>query len=209
MTKHSIKRVPITLRNASAGSGIAAVLVLTTIIVTSISWFKTAYYKKEITELRVEIQILQQRTAALQARASYESKPNNPLADYENAFPKENLRDQRIADLLMGAQGEGLNNAQTEYRLTPMKDLNLTAYRINMPLTGPYENIRNFLSKVMTNDPALALNSVKLRRKDEKTKILQAQLEFIMYMRTTDALKPTLLSKPIEPENLIGNGFRP
>lgn len=58
----------------------------------------------------------------------------------------------------------------------------LTRYRITLPLTGTYVQIRTFLKRVLNDVPVLSLDHVDFRRAAPGTAQVEAEVTFTLYL---------------------------
>lgn len=131
------------------------------------------------------------RTDALRAaRLARSAAPDtDPAERFRAAFPAADSRNGRVAALLALASSHGLTGTQSEYRFQAEPVLGVARYRVSLPLAGPYPALRSFLAEALRSDPALALDSVRLRRPDPLAATWQAELQFSLMMRA-DPAKP-------------------
>jgi hypothetical protein len=125
-------------------------------------------------------QLRSQRAAGLLAG------PQAPAAtpqQWQQALPSAELRQQRLADLLEIGLGLGLVSARTEHRLTVDANAGLERLRVNMPLTGPYAQLRAYIDAALRHDPALSLDALKLRRSNPNAPELEADLVWSLHAR--------------------------
>lgn len=99
------------------------------------------------------------------------------------ALPAAALRQQRLADLLEIGLRQGLVSARTEHRLSVDSAAGLERLRVSMPLNGGYAQLRGFIETALRQDPALSLDSLKLRRATPLAAELEAELVWSLHGR--------------------------
>lgn len=88
-----------------------------------------------------------------------------------------------MSKLYNAATQQNLALEQGEYRLAPERDSKLTRYDVTLPVKGGYLQIRKFLAQSLTEMPALALESVSFSRQRADESMVNAQLQFTLYLR--------------------------
>jgi Tfp pilus assembly protein PilO len=152
-------------------AGIAAGVLAFIAIVLSQRWDARA------TALQLEARQL--RAQAAPARLATAA----PLSvqQWQAGLPPSTDRQQRLADLLeLGIRLE-LNAARTEHRLSTTEGLE--RLRVTMPVTGSYAQVRRFISAALAHDPALSLDSLKLRRASPMAVEVDAELQWSLHGR--------------------------
>lgn len=102
-------------------------------------------------------------------------------------LPPAAERQQRLADLLEMSLRAGLAGSRTEHRLTVDAASGLERLRISMPVTGGYAQLRQFISAALQHDPALSLDSLKLRRASPQSAEIEADLVWSLHSRSEGA----------------------
>jgi Type II secretion system (T2SS), protein M subtype b len=131
------------------------------------------------------------KASALQAEARALRAQARPVAaasavpvsmqQWQAALPMSAQRQQRLADLLELAIRLDLAGTRTEHRLASSEGLE--RLRVTMPLTGSYDQVRRFISAALAHDPALSLDSVKLRRLSPVSAQVDAELQWSLHGR--------------------------
>lgn len=130
---------------------------------------------------------LEARRAALQERRHdiqrSSATPTAVLA--ANAFaaslPPDSERQSRTTALLALSAEAGLPWPRTEFRYQADTDGGLAQYRIAMSVTGRYAALRHYVEEALRRDPALGLESLRLRR--ETGGALKAELSWVLHMQ--------------------------
>lgn len=103
---------------------------------------------------------------------------------FRDGFPSARARQERLAALLTLAAQHGLEPRRAEFRLTQDADLGLLRYSVNMPLAGPYAQLRAFIEEAQARDPALGLDRARMRRASPNAATVEAELGWTLYMQT-------------------------
>lgn len=126
---------------------------------------------------------LQDEARELRAKARPVAAASAPVSvqQWQAALPASGTRQQRLADLLELAIRLDLNAARTEHRLATAEGLE--RLRVTMPVTGSYAQVRRFIAAALAHDPALSLDSVKLRRTSPVAAEVDAELQWSLHGR--------------------------
>ncbi|MCZ8074965.1 MAG: hypothetical protein O9341_12625 [Paucibacter sp.] len=130
--------------------------------------------------LRAELRL--QRALAPASAASAAELPSTP-EQWRETLPSASQRQQRLADLLEMGLRLGLVSTRTEHRLTVDAASGLERLRITMPLSGGYAQLRQYIEAALRHDPALSLDSLKLRRANPQAAELEAELQWSLHGR--------------------------
>jgi len=103
------------------------------------------------------------------------------------SLPEVSDRQARLGDLLTLALKQGLNSSRTEHRITRDDKLGLERLRITMPVQGTYAQLRGFIEQALRQDPALSLDSLKLRRNNPAAGEIEAELVWSLHARSVMA----------------------
>lgn len=115
--------------------------------------------------------------------APQETQPRHLVA----SLPEVGDRQARLGDLLTLALKQGLNSSRTEHRITRDDKLGLERLRITMPVQGSYAQLRGFIEQALRQDPALSLDSLKLRRNNPAAAEIEAELVWSLHARSASA----------------------
>ena len=80
------------------------------------------------------------------------------------------------------ATDNGLVVNKVEYE-QPLSVSPLIQYQIKLPLSGSYMQIRQFINQVLNTLPSIALSDISLKREDIATDIVDAQIQFTLYLQ--------------------------
>ncbi|CAM4127801.1 hypothetical protein [Roseateles saccharophilus] len=155
----------------------ALALLLTLAAVVGAAWLP-----REQQRLDAERQHLASRRAALQPRAS-SSIPTDGGAALAASLPPDAERQARTAALLALTTELGLPWPRSEFRYQADRELGLAQYRVAMQLSGRYSTLRGFVAEALRRDPALALETLRLRRDADGQ--LKAELAWVLHMQVT------------------------
>lgn len=125
---------------------------------------------------RLQRQLRQQRLAG--TLPEDRGTPQRWLA----ALPAAVQREQRLAALLRLSAEQGLSGSRTEHRLS--REGGLERLRVSMPLQGSYAQLRRLIEAALRQDPALSLDSLKLRRAGADQPLLEAELQWSLFSQS-------------------------
>lgn len=142
-----------------------------------------------VVPLQARVQVLQYE-AVIQSRKPKtrsiqvtEPSPSSDLVQFYRSFPEQAALTDAMSKLYNAATQQNLALEQGEYRLAPERDSKLTRYDVTLPVKGGYLQIRKFLAQSLTEMPALALESVSFSRQRADESMVNAQLQFTLYLR--------------------------
>lgn len=121
-------------------------------------------------------------TLRAQRATAVEAPPVTPQ-QWQANLPPATERQQRLADLLEMGLRAGLASSRTEHRLTLDAASGLERLRISMPVSGGYAQLRRFIGAALEHDPALSLDSLKLRRNTPQAAEVEAELVWSLHSR--------------------------
>jgi Tfp pilus assembly protein PilO len=122
------------------------------------------------------------RSLRAQRATAVEAPPVTPQ-QWQAQLPPAAERQQRLADLLEMGLRAGLASSRTEHRLTLDAASGLERLRISMPVNGGYAQLRQFIGAALAHDPALSLDSLKLRRTSPMAAEVEAELVWSLHSR--------------------------
>jgi len=137
---------------------------------------------REQARLDVQRQAITKRRAALPTRQPSATSTDNGAA-LSASLPPDSARQARTAALLALTTELGLPWPRSEFRYQADRELGLAQYRVAMQISGPYGELRNFVAEALKRDPALALDSLRLRRDPSKPGEVQAELAWVLHMQ--------------------------
>lgn len=137
---------------------------------------------------------LSQRADRLALRPPVAPKAER-VRDWREDLPSDQEGYARLARLFGAASRAGLNLAEGSYREVRDAKLGLTRLSITLPVAGSYGAIRGFMAQALNQEPALALESLRISRDAIANTELNADLRFTLYLTTARPL-PASLEKP-------------
>lgn len=163
------------LPGALGGLLLAAALVLAVSIVP-----------RERDALRSDQRVLHEarvRAAQLRREQQADAQPQDPARRFVQAFPGADERHRRITNLLGLAAGLGLQPRRSDVRSVAEPALGLTRLRVVLPLRGSYEALRRYVDQALRDDPALALDLLRVERTDPDAAEIRAELQWSLWMQ--------------------------
>lgn len=152
-------------------AGVAALVLAAAALLLGQRWDAQAV------ALQAEARQLRARAAPMIAAAAVPIS----VQQWQAALPPATERQQRLADLLELSIRLDLNGARTEHRLSTSEGLE--RLRVTMPVTGSYAQVRRFIGAALEHDPALSLDSIKLRRVSPMAAEVDAELQWSLHGR--------------------------
>ncbi|MCY4747043.1 hypothetical protein NYO99_18870 [Pelomonas sp. UHG3] len=132
-----------------------------------------------------QAQLDEQRQALMARRAALAKAPAAAAKTDSRALaaslPPDSARQARTAALLALTGELGLPWPRSDFRYQVDRELGIAQYRVAMQLSGGYGALRGFVAEALQRDPALALDSVRLRREADGT--LKAELAWVLHMQ--------------------------
>ena len=110
------------------------------------------------------------------------SAPSDIARTFYDVLPTQTEASSKISAILRVATDNGLVINKVEYE-QPLSVLPLIQYQIKLPLTGSYMQIRQFINQVLNTLPSIALNDISLKREDIATDLVDAQIQFTLYLQ--------------------------
>lgn len=114
------------------------------------------------------------------------AKPLNgheQLANFYDRFPRRaELPDLIEKLLLVGADARVFLN-QGDYRLHPIDKLDLLRYEVSLPVRGGYRAIREFVDRVSSDMPTVAIQGISFSRDGVGLGVVDAQVRFTFFVR--------------------------
>lgn len=116
------------------------------------------------------------------ARFADENDPAAQLRQFYAFFTRDDTLEAWLARLYDIGEGGGLLLRQAEYTATDAGGLKLSRYRIVLPVTGTYPQLKHFLATVLAEIPILSLDQVSLRKQRPGDPAVDANLQFTLYL---------------------------
>ncbi|HJS37194.1 MAG TPA: type 4a pilus biogenesis protein PilO [Burkholderiales bacterium] len=122
----------------------------------------------------------------LRARAPYQPVSADGRAEdlrrFHSLFPPAAAMTDELERVHRMARGAGLELAQGEYRLE-RRPAGLWSYRVALPVTGTYGQLRDFVAKVLKDAPTVSIDALRFERQRAAQTQLQAQVRLTLYLR--------------------------
>ncbi|WP_077037900.1 type 4a pilus biogenesis protein PilO [Pelomonas sp. KK5] len=108
------------------------------------------------------------------------------LAEFRRTLPATASVPQWIARIRSAAIQSGLGLRSVDYRLERSADSPILRYRITLPASGSYAQVRNFIATVLAEVPALAVDDVQMKRDGDahKGQGLDARIRLTLFIAT-------------------------
>jgi hypothetical protein len=88
---------------------------------------------------------------------------------------------QRLLDL---AQQQNLRLLRGSYQLQPEPAARFARFRMSLPVRGSPAEVQRFIRSSLVAIPALAIDSIQFKRVDEKGQLLEARVQWVLFVRT-------------------------
>jgi Tfp pilus assembly protein PilO len=152
--------------------------------------FAVAFYVAGVAPLANTLAERRAEAAALQERLRMgESIAREPkagaaeqLATFYAFFPAATSSPDWLGKIHAAAKSKGLVLQSGEYKLERRADQKLARYQITLPVIGSYVQIRNFLSEVLAEVPAAALEDITLKRESASSPTLEARIRLTLFL---------------------------
>lgn len=142
--------------------------------------------------LPAEGQLLRSRQEAAQLReqqkriaAGLEKRAQTPaekLDAFYSMFPAQADAAAALEKVYAAAAKNSLALPRGEYALNVDPKTNLGQYRIVLPVSGTYEQIRGFIAAALLDVPTLALDDVEFQREKIGETQLEAKIHMTLYL---------------------------
>jgi hypothetical protein len=111
------------------------------------------------------------------------SDPAAELDAFYRSFPGDDVLTDLLAKLHGIGDEHGLAMQQADYRAADERGQRLGQYRITVPATATYPQLKQFLAAVLTQMPNLSLDQVSLQRHATTDATVDVQMQFTLYLR--------------------------
>jgi hypothetical protein len=119
---------------------------------------------------------------AKDARAAAPLTPTEQLLAFYQAFPKGATVPDLLGKIYAIAGEQKLSLEIGEYVLTKSRSGRLDQFRITFPVKGSYPQIRKFVGAALATAPALALESIQMKRDKVGDGVADARIVFLLYL---------------------------
>jgi hypothetical protein len=89
-----------------------------------------------------------------------------------------------LSQIYQQASDSGVEIARGNYELTLMHSGTLARYQFTFPLKSTYPKIRTFIDKTLLTVPSVAIESLRLERKNIGDESVNAELRFTVFVKT-------------------------
>jgi len=148
--------------------------------------FCIPFYLTAVNPLERELDAWRVAEQRLKSRAPYQKTSGDNSAEelrrFQNLFPPIEGLTGEMERLYSLARNANLELQQGEYRLDT-RGSGLTAYRVTLPVSGAYPQIREFIGAVLKEMPIASVDSLRFERKKITDTRLEAQIRLILYFR--------------------------
>ncbi len=120
------------------------------------------------------------------ADAAHPARAADPAAELEmfyRSFPADDALTDLLAKLHGIGDDHGLALQQADYRAADEHGQQLGQYRITVPATATYPQLKQFLAAVLTEMPNLSLDQISLQRRSLTDATVEVQMQFTLYLR--------------------------
>lgn len=133
---------------------------------------------------RRELAQLRQHAAALTAAAPKPALTLNQqrVSNFYAALGDSRYAEQQLKTLFAIAAKNNLKLNQADYRNTLDRNSGVTAYQIDLPVTGPYPDIRLFCEQVLRAIPFASLDQISFKRQTVNAGSLDARVVLTVYL---------------------------
>lgn len=136
----------------------------------------------EVTRLQHEARALTQQ----QARGDATLAPPVQVKDWRADLPSDHQAYGRLTRLFQAAEEAGLaldeGSYRTQFESASKGQAGLGRLVISLPVSGSYPAVRGFLARALNQDPAIALENLRLTREAMSETELMAELRFALYL---------------------------
>jgi len=131
------------------------------------------------------------RTLQQQQRQQTAAAPVGTAAwlAWRGTLPAAATRQEHLADLLALAVRHGVAVPRSEQRIEALAELGLERYRVQMPASGGYAELRAFVEAALLAQPALSLDRLRLQRSAGAATQVEADLQWSLHLRA-DGVEP-------------------
>lgn len=119
---------------------------------------------------------------AMQARTFSVGFRQKELGEFFESLPAEQDVTDVLASIYAAAGATGVELKQAEYTLDE-KDKSRMAYGMAFPVQGEYMKIRLFVSSVLANNPAIALDQINFQRDRINDSTVKAEIRLTLFLR--------------------------
>ena len=109
------------------------------------------------------------------------------MREFYAALPAQDEIPTLVQSLLDGAEQQGLRVARGSYRLEPEPAAAMARFRLALPLRGEPSRVQRFVLAALQAHPTLALDGLQFKRDPEGIALIEAKVQFVMYLQAGPA----------------------
>ena len=159
-------------------SGRAGLVGLGLLMASAVFFFSThLQVVNEATALRAQLQ-------QAQAHAVVAAPVANEAAQTLRHLPPRTEMPALLGVLLQQADDANLTLDTGKYEAKVAKAGEITRYNVSFPVTGPYQQVRQFIDAVLTALPAVSISELNIERKSVGDGRVEARLQLTFYTRS-------------------------
>jgi Tfp pilus assembly protein PilO len=104
------------------------------------------------------------------------------LAAFYRSFPSVRSMPGWLEKIYRAARRHSLTLDEGKYKFSRRQGARLASYRISLPVSGSYVQIRRFIEEVLNEIPAVALQGVSFKRENIGSAAVEARIRFNLYL---------------------------
>jgi hypothetical protein len=127
----------------------------------------------------------ERRSAAAAVRSPVQlqrEEGSSELERFYSRFPRSDRLHGQLETLYAHARASRVQLLQGEYRLEPGSGA-LNAYHVTLPVRGSYQQLRQFVDRVLKDMPTTSVDALRFERKKAADAQLEAQVRLTIYLR--------------------------
>ena len=110
--------------------------------------------------------------------------PANPTGAMLASLPSRTEAPAVVAKILEEAQASGVELPRGQYEYVPARDGVAARYRMTFPVRASYPKIREFMDRTLVALPAVAIEGLRIERKNVGEDSVDAELKLSAYVRS-------------------------
>ena len=137
--------------------------------------------KTKLAELRAQAQSARD-FAREQGVSGDAQRVRTQLERFYTLLPERSSAPDWLDKIYAAARAQSVRLERGEYKLTPARNGRMAGYEISLPVRGNYVQVRAFVSQVLDDVPAAALDEIALKRDDRGKPEVEASLRFTLFL---------------------------
>lgn len=129
------------------------------------------------------------------SRASHE--PAERVHSFESMLGSPQQLPSTIQMVFDAARDQGLVLSEGAYSLSQNQQGRYRVYKMDVPVTGAYEQVRDFAERVLLAVPFVALEEIRFRRKSVSTSRVDVNVRLAFYLREGELATASPDSGPV------------